>query len=187
MGGFSNILQLLTKRINANKLNKKGIELAVNFLVVLIISVVLFAAGVAIIFKRYYHVSTIHPGAYDPCVDTSEKVCLSQDTFSLQPKELKTVNVHIKNVVGVKIVFNVSLKRNLGKDQSNAPHDDNFNLTIVPLHQQLQINNNDEQEIMIGVRNDFGLKRGLYIVDLNVYLPDGQNYDSTHKITVSIP
>lgn len=169
-----------------NKLNKKGIELAINFIVILILAIVIFTFGVIFVFKLIPHDVSETP-QYNPCENSNEKLCLEKDILELKPKQFESTRLYITNTQGKEMEFRIIAEKNIWIDKSNQVHKEDFNVSIIPIESKVMIKNNEKGELLLGVSSNMLVKSGDYIFNVNVFLPSGEKFTETQKITVRVP
>ena len=101
--------------------SKKGIELAINFIVTFILAIVLFALGIALAVRMLGGGSELTSdviGDFDKRVialscSGSDVVCLAQRAASIERKEMKVLPLAVKNDLGDDTTFIVRAENDL--------------------------------------------------------------------------
>ena len=176
-------------------LKKGAIELSVNFLVIIIISIVIFGFGV-------YFVSKLSATASDLTQMTAseldqkianlvcegyDRVCISTEKKTITKKNFAVFGIKIFNI-GPKQSFTVTVgsTKRIGFDKIEYLAASS-ELTINPTSRPpFEIDQNNEKNIAIGVQVNPSAKPGIYI--LNVEIKVGSNqYVPIQKLYVEVP
>ena len=177
-------------------LRKGAIELSVNFLVIIIISIAVFGFGV-------YFISKLSAAATDLTqMTTSEldqkiaslvcegfdRVCIGTEKKVIQKKKFDVFGIKIFNIEADQYfsVTTSSTKR-IGLDNS-VNSVGSGELSINPENRpQILINQNEEKNIGIGVQVNPSAKSGTYILDVKILQSGGNEYVPTQKLYVQVP
>ena len=163
--------------------DKKAMELSINFLVILIISIVIFGLGVKFISelsKEAKDITTITTDELDRKIGSlicgdSERVCLGIDRKAIKGKDYGTFGLKIINILtppssknGQDFYIIVSSPNPLGykKDKTPITHPP---LIVYPSSRSVFIKQNDETlPIAIGAQVPSDASLGTYILDVEI-------------------
>lgn len=178
-------------------LKKGAIELSVNFLVIIIISIVVFGFGV-------YFISKLSATATDLTqMTTSEldqkiaslvcegfdRVCIGTEKKVIQKKKFDVFGIKIFNV-GSNQFFTVTVSstKRIGFDKIEYSVTSS-ELNINPISRpSFEIDQNEEKNIAVGVQVNPSASPGIYILDVDIRA--GGNYygpANTYKLYVEVP
>ncbi len=168
---------------------KAAIELSMNFLVVIIISLAILAGGISLLYKFIASGKNIIIGIDDQTriqieqlLDDGSVVALPYAAKTLKRGEDFVFGLGVLNIRdGGKLTFSVEVEQDKESKQLNE---------IVPLFDStpfdLEKNQQHTQGILISVPKD--APSGTYIFDVEVF-PEGEDdsYGGVKKITVTVP
>ncbi|MCK5283066.1 MAG: hypothetical protein KAK00_06660 [Nanoarchaeota archaeon] len=183
---------------------KSAIQLSVNFLVIIIISMVVFTFGISFIYNIMRGAESLKDmtlGDIDQRISelmcgTNEKICIEKDTFYLEPKDLKIFTIKILNIEPSveKLEFLISVKNGSYIDSDNnilEPGEYTNNIIVMPESRVEEIRQNEAKHIGVGFQlPKTGVEPGTYIFNLKVY--KGSNefeenlYDRIHKLYIKV-
>jgi len=186
--------------------NKKAIELSLNFIVIIIISIIIFGFGVKFIYNlsskakhiTEYTLSELDERVKDIICGGYDRICVDIDHKTIKRKnhnffELEIVNI-FNNQEFTIIVSPPSDKLGIRKDKTdigpNEPH-----LIINPPVRTITLKKNEERGIVLGVEVPADAVSGTYILNLeiktNIKQPDGSYkynyYVPIQKLYVDVP
>lgn len=183
-------------------LNKKGIELSINFLVILIISLVIFGFGIYFINRLSSEatqladltLNELDQRIGDLICEGSARVCIGIERQVIKRNKLGVFGLKILNLEDAQ-QFEVTVvpSNPIGYDSSNRPipKTGTFRgLEVVPSvytsGRAVAIEKNEEETIGIGIQVPKEAPSGIYI--FNVDIKDGANnpYSKTQKIYVDV-
>ena len=147
--------------------NKKGIELGINFIVILIIAIVVFSFGI-------YFTAQIFSGAKElkenidkdtelqiqDALRSGQKVSVAPTTIELKAGEGKSVGLGIVNLLGCDATFKIFVS------DSNTPELDG-NMAYLYTDTQ-SIKNSDEKVVPIFIQVPGATQPGTYATDIKV-------------------
>jgi hypothetical protein len=165
--------------------NKKGIELSINFLVMIILSLVIFSFGIYFVYKIYFNLPK-PPEMELPICESMEKLCLTKDTLKMETSKLALTKLYVGNMENNEETFNIVFVTDKWIDSRQVMHNEVYQVRILANKDDINILPNEKQEITIGFETETTLEKGTYIVDLNVYRSDGTLYDQTIKIYLEV-
>src|SRR3989344_7314307 len=185
-------------------LNKRGIELSVNFLVVLIISIAVIAFGIRFVYNIVGETKKLEQISGDQldakienliCAD-EDKVCIGKDIKKIPRGKVDVFGLKILNTDfqdgpgGIAQVFIVKIDacqyvKGNSKDSCNIAAKKYINTLpeLSSVGRTLKIKLKEETKIAIAAIVPKDAESGTYIIDVNVYSPDAATkYTSTKKI-----
>ncbi|MBL7056325.1 hypothetical protein ISS07_05410 [Candidatus Woesearchaeota archaeon] len=171
-------------------MNKRGIELSVNFLVTVIISLTIFMFGVKFIYNIASEATELEGLTTDQLDQRiGELLCESTDRICIGI-DRKTIPKGKFDIFGIKIVniqdsqeFEVQITRPdiPGYTKNNNPILED-EIDWKPRNRAVMLDRNQEKEVGIGIEVPKTTKSGTYIFDVRV-VP----YDELHKFYVDVP
>lgn len=197
---------------------KKGVlNLALTFIVIMIIAIVVFSFSVYMIKKFFRHATIIRMG-YDErteqeierLLDDGSRIAIPFDKKTIENGKFETFGIGVLNILNIGPInyFNVSVVFNKAFDKRNVQicdksntascgHPDKWLETVYSSGKvgygvsiAKRIKNNEQEKFLLMVEPK-DAPSGTYIFDLNVtYLNDTTNwlmYDTLHKLYVDIP
>lgn len=185
-------------------LNKKAIELSINFIVILIISIVIFGFGIIFIARLSSQATELEKMTAQDLdskigkivCEGSERVCISSDRKTIKRADIGFFGLKITNVLEPPAgkdgeYFEIGIfppPDSLGfkKDKSPIPITEP-NLLINPTIRTVFIVQNEEQEIGFGVKVPPEAVSGTYILNLEIKTQaDGKPYSAIQKVYVDV-
>jgi hypothetical protein len=197
-------------------MNKRAaFQLSVNFLVIMIISIVVFASSIYLINKFFTQAETIkltYDGRTEKeierLLDDGSRIAIPFDKKTISNGESKTFGIGILNVLntGASNDFDINISFNKAFDNRNNEICTIVNLDTCGYPQtwlqtssgtqglseisiQKTIPNNQQEKFLLGVEVK-GAPKGTYIFDLDVKYNNNTNwidYDTLHKLYVVVP
>lgn len=173
--------------------NKKSIELSLNFIVVIILTLVIFGFGI-------YFISTLSSQATnlaqltwsdldkrisDLACDGSARVCISPSEKEIRRKKYDVFGIKIVNVIN-DMNFEISVSQSptavdkSGNSMPAAP------LNINPKVRTVEIKKNDEKQVGVGIEVPSSAKSGRYIFNAEIKTASGP-YVKTQIFYVDVP
>ncbi|MEK6943726.1 MAG: hypothetical protein AABX00_06715 [Nanoarchaeota archaeon] len=176
---------------------KKGaIELSMNFIVVIIISVVLFGFGIYFISRlaaQATELKDMTSGELDEKIsnlvcETSDRVCIGIDKKTIQKGKFDVFGVKILNILDTQD-FDIRVDHPDGllgykKDKTEIPLD--TPLIINPQERSVKINKNNEQTLGFGIEVPKDATSGTYIFNIEIKV-GGELYTPLLKFYVDVP
>ena len=181
-------------------LNKKAIELSLNFIIIIIMSIVVFGFGIKFIYELASKANTLHDLTLDDLdkrigslvCDGSERACIGIDKKTIKRNKYGVFGLGIINLLDKQdFVIEVSPTSPAGYKKNNEPL--SSSLTIVPTLSIITIDRNAEKNIGIGIEAPASAESGTYIFNVNIYISNPppalgrQKYVATQKIYVEVP
>ncbi|MEK6808265.1 MAG: hypothetical protein AABY14_01105 [Nanoarchaeota archaeon] len=167
------------------KLNKKAIELSVNFIVVLIISIVVFSMGIFFV-KKIFEGSEKTQQSYferydrevqDLLCNSKDIICIPKDTIDYSKKQSPFYGIVISNILGEEYNFNLVVNFSKAYNPDNSVLCDTNSegscgdpsqwLTTGYDTNPIIIKNNEQAKKAIAL-DVKGAKTGTYVFDVRV-------------------
>ena len=176
-------------------MNKRSVELSLNFLVVIIISIVLFGLGISFISRLSSQATDLKDRTIEDLdimignllCEGSERVCIGIDTKTIRRASFDVFGLKIVNILDSQN-FDVTISRPTPSGYTKDAKDiTNDNLFVNPQSRSLFIQKNDEKSMGIGIQVPAEAVPGRYIFNVQIYTQDGQQYTSIQKIYVDVP
>lgn len=178
-------------------MDKKGLELSINFIVIIIVSIIVFFFGVQFIYQLGSEATKLQSMTVEEldrkignlACEGSERVCLGFDKKEIKRGKLGVFSLRIINILDSQnfdiIVSRPSPSGYTKKGTAIAPAEDKLNW--MPRSRTVYISKNEEKNMAIGVEVPKDAKSGKYIFDVDVRIESGETYNSLHKIYVEVP
>ena len=182
-------------------MRKKGMELSINFIVILIISIVVFGFGIKIlsgIFEGAENMEDItqkkiNAHLINIMCDSSERICVAPATIEVRPHDSGYFTIGILNTYDDETTFYIGVEQS-SNDEIPTIYEDYWLLG----EDFVKINPNEQKKVGLGVLVPGGTKKGTYV--LNVYVCKGLSscdkdshndpdfgYGTTQKLYVVVP
>ncbi len=179
------------------KYNKRGIELSINFMVVLILAIVIFGFGIRFIYSLSSQAielkdltsKELDARVADLLCSSSQKVCIGTDKKIIAKGKFDVFGIKILNVGEAQALEIQIAKPNPSgytKQNSPIPSSDN-SLSAAPAERSESFARNEERKFGIGIDVPATATSGTYIFDVKVLKSDGTPYASTQKLYVEVP
>ena len=177
-------------------MNKKAFELSINFIVLLILSIVIFGFGIKFVYDLMHQageLSNMTQKQIDAQIenilcDSSERICIGTSTKEIRPNKVGVFTIGILNI-GDGADFYIDVEES---DSGGIPYTGE---TYWMLKNEVTIKPNEQKKVGIAVQVPGGTPKGTYV--LNVYVcrdesisceEDSDNrYSTTQKIYVVVP
>lgn len=161
-------------------------ELSINFIVILFLSLTVFFFGSKFIYDLSSQAVTLEGMSSDQLddkiqdllCDSNDRVCIGEDRMKIKRGDLGVFGIKITNVLPQEKFFEVNVSRPSrgGYDRENNPiHDDN--LKWMPQSRGFSLDRNAERSIAIGVEVPKDAVIGTYVFDVKI-----QPYDELYKL-----
>jgi hypothetical protein len=190
-------------------MNKRGaIELSLNFIVIIIISIVLFAFGVGFIYNLASKASDITDFTLDDLdkkignlvCEGFDRVCIGEERKTIEKKDFDVFGIKILNILDEDrfIIFVENTgpagAKILGYDKQNNPMPvgSSPQLIVVPSYgvlgaRDITILKNQERNFAVAVQVPADAKAGTYILDVIIQTESGQDYVPVQKLYIDVP
>ena len=180
-------------------MNKKAFELSINFIVILILSIVIFGFGIKFTYDIMYKASEIkditmkeiEAHLEDILCDSSERLCIGISAKEIRPNKPGFFTLGILNI-GDESEFYIDVEA--GKAYDKYDNEISNPLSWL-LENKLTINSNEQEKVGIAVQVPGGTDKGTYV--LNVYVCRNESfscekdstkrYGATQKLYVVVP
>ncbi|MBI2558397.1 hypothetical protein HYW20_03665 [Candidatus Woesearchaeota archaeon] len=176
-------------------LYKKSVELSLNFMVILIISIVLFGFGIKFISdlsSSAKDITDMTTEELDEQISSlicegSDRVCIGQDRRTIKRGDFGVFGLKIMNVLDSRS-FDVTITPAdpIGYKKDKTPiSPPSPLLTINPSSRSINIEKNEERSLGIGIQVPPNAVSGTYILDIDIL--NGGNTYSKQKFYVDVP
>ena len=175
--------------------DKRAIELSLNFIVILIISIIIFGFGIRFISQlssQATELQEITTAELDERIgnlicEGSDRVCVGIGR--------KTIRRTIFDIFGLKIVnilesqnFDISVERPTPSGYTISKEEiQTDDLIWNPKQRSVFIEKNEEKNLGIGVQVPANIVSGTYIFDVKIQTADGKSYSNIQKLYVDVP
>ena len=171
--------------------SKKSIELSLNFIIVIIISITIFGFGVLFISRLSSsatdltklttsqldeQISNIACGGY-------ERVCISPEKKEIQREKFGVFGIKLFNIKSTEN-FEISIIPSTALNKNGLPITNS--LTIKPHSRQVDIKQNEEKIVGIGIGVPSNAPSGTYTFDVNIK-NNNEKYVPVQKLVVDVP
>ena len=176
-------------------INKRAIELSLNFIVILIISIVIFGFGVRFISKlssQATELQEITTSELDERIgnlvcEGSDRVCVGIDRRTIRRTKFDVFGLKIINILDTQ-GFDITVARPVPSGYTkNKAEIQSDNLIWNPKSRTVFIEKNEEKNLGIGVQVPANAVSGTYIFDVKIQAQDGKAYSQVQKLYVDVP
>lgn len=176
-------------------MDKKGIELSLNFLVILIISIVLFGFGVKFISRLSSEATQLQDltlGELDERIgnlvcEGSDRVCIGIDRKTIKRAKFDVFGLKIINILDSQN-FDVTVTRPTPSGYTKTKQEIQAdNLVWNPKSRSIFIEKNEEKTVGIGIQVPANAVSGTYIFNVDIKISDGKPYSAAQKLYVDVP
>lgn len=176
-------------------MDKKGLELSINFIVIIIISLIIFFFGARYIYKLGSEATTLQSMTVEEldrrisnlACEGSEKVCFGFDKKIIKRGKLGIFSLRIINILDSQnfdVIVTRPSPRGYTKDGTAITNDD---LIVKPASRSTYIKENEEKDLAIGVEvPKQNVLSGTYIFDVKIE-PYYSLDNTLYKIYVEVP
>ena len=174
---------------------KRGIELSMNFIVVLIISIVVFAFGIRFIYKLVSDTNDFAGMTFDQLDDaisslicgSSDRVCITGDQKEVRRDQIAVFGIKIMNVLDSQN-FNIIVTRpSPGGYTKNNKEIFGDKIDWKPKIRSVYIASNEEMKVGVGIYVPKTAVSGDYIFNVDIRSQDGSPYSNMQKFYVNMP
>ena len=175
---------------------KKAIELSLNFIIIIIISLVIFSFGIVFIsnlFSKADDLSKVTLDKLDESISSlvcegSERVCIGTERKVIPKKKFDVFGIKLLNILDTQD-FEIAVTRpnppGYRKNKNPIlPNEDTLTWKARPL---VNIQKNEEAKVGIGIQVPEDAIAGTYIFNVEIKSADGQLYVSIQKLYVEVP
>lgn len=176
-------------------LNRKAIELSLNFIIILILSIIIFGFGIRFISKlstQAIELQDVTTSELDERIgnlvcEGSDRVCVGIDRKTIRRTKFDVFGLKIINILeSQNFDITVSRPSPSGYTKNKQPIDVD-NLVWNPKARSVFIEKNEEKNLGIGVQVPANAVSGTYIFNVIIQTSDGKPYSSTQKLYVDVP
>lgn len=178
--------------------DKKAMELSLNFIVILIISLVIFGFGITFISKISSQARDITQLTFDELdqeigdviCEGSDRVCIGVDRKTISRKKYGFFGLKIFNILSAQD-FDITVA------PSNPSGFTKGKIPIIcppckpplinPPSRSVRISQNKEAVIGVGIQVPSDAVSGTYIFNVEIKTADGDLYTQTQKLYVNVP
>ena len=176
-------------------MNKKGIELPLNFLVILIISIVIFGFGIMFISRlssqatelQDISLSELDERIGNLICEGSDRVCIGVERKTIRRNSFDIFGLKIVNILDSQnfdIVITRPTPSGYAKNKAEIQTD---NIVWNPKERSIFIEKNEEKSLGMGIQVPANTVSGTYIFNIDIKGKDGKPYSRTQKIYVDVP
>ncbi len=174
---------------------RKAMELSLNFIVILIISIVIFGFGIKFISTLSSKATELHELTLEDldekigslACEGSERVCVSTDGKTIQKADFDFFGVKIINILDSQ-EFDITVSRPSPSGYTKTKADImSDGLVAKPQSRAVFIGKNEEKDIGIGIEVPANAVSGTYIFNVNIRAQDGNPYSNVQKLYVNVP
>jgi len=169
-------------------MNKKAIELSVNFIVIIIISMVVFGMGLFFANKLFKEAENIKQSLDESSerqiialLDSGQRLVMPIDNKVVEKGESYVFGLGVLNILGGTRVFEVTLSSSLYIDQQGRTQNPpSISLEFIEF-QRRDVKNNERIVFPLVVRVPRKAPAGTYVINVDV-----SQYEETLQITVRV-
>ena len=189
--------------------NKSAVELSVNFLVIIILSITIFGFGIKFvydIFDKAIDLQKMTEKELDDQIgemncQPTEMICLPKDMINMRLGQLEIIGIRILNMdralPEINFITKVELVKFISKDGTTVkepgPTDwaDYDVIEVYPNSREDLILQNKEKKLAIGFQvPKNNVPKGTYVFDISVWKENNLTplnlYDGTHKVRIIV-
>jgi len=172
--------------------DKRGIELSVNMLVAIIISLVILGLGVSFLFKLMDKAEYIYEDLdertnqeLDRLISMGQKVSLPYNKVNLYGGEVHIFGLGIKNIAYEdKFKISVDPSKFIDKENNEIVIDSTKWFKYIPGPYNLK--ENEHEKVLLGVSIPKETPKGRYTFDVKINRDSGPLYGNKQKIDITI-
>lgn len=175
--------------------NRNAIELSLNFIIILILSIIIFGFGVRFISKlssQAIELQDVTTAELDERIgnlvcEGSDRVCIGIDRKTIRRTKFDVFGLKIINILDSQnfdIIVSRPTPSGYTKTKQGIPSD---NLIWNPKARSVFIEKNEEKNLGIGIQVPANAVSGTYIFDVKIQTADSKPYSATQKLYVDVP
>jgi hypothetical protein len=172
-------------------MNKKALELSINFIVMLIITIVVFSLGI-IFLRNIFTIADDTEAQFtaqmerelEDAMFRGERVAIPINYAEMRVGDTKTFGLGILNQLGEEKQFEVNIEFDTSVPDSLQDTSE-WTFEELPTDGYFNIKNNEFEKIALLFKVPGGTSPGTYIFNVNVYYDDTK-YDTTHQIRIKV-
>ena len=174
---------------------KKAVELSLNFIVILIISIIIFSFGVRFISKlssqatelQDITISELDERIGSLICEGSDRVCVGVDRKTIKRTKFDVFGLKILNILDSQL-FAITVSRPTPSGYTrNRQEIQSDSLAWNPKARDIFIEKNEEKNLGIGVQVPANAVSGTYIFNVEIKSADGKLYSNIQKFYVDVP
>lgn len=174
---------------------KKAIELSLNFIVILIISIIIFGFGIRFISKlssQATELQEITTAELDERIgnlvcEGSDRVCVGIDRKTIKRTKFDIFGLKIVNILESQN-FDITVERPTPGGYTITKEDIPTDSIIWnPRQRSVFIEKNEEKSLGIGVQVPASIVSGTYIFNVRIQTENGKPYSNIQKLYVDVP
>jgi hypothetical protein len=190
-------------------MNKKAFAVSVNFVIILILSIIVFTIGIYIV-NRFFDFAKeeklrwddLTRREIDAALDSGDRIAIPRYKQTVANGEFASFGVGILNVLQgppkefrVRIDFALASTNDIeicnAASAATCGNPDSWLRTVydeeAPIEFTLQIKNNEKKEFLVGF-DVIGAPKGTYIYNVDIDYKDGvwKDYDNLYKLYVDV-
>jgi len=170
-------------------MNKSGIELSVNFLVIVIISLVILSSGILIV-RQYFSTAEDIKMQLDEQTERQIEASLDQGKMISIPFKRKTIQrgesdmigIGVLNVNDIQMTFNIDVSLSSAYDKNKDPIENLEEDIDIRYEKSLELDSKEKKIIPVRIFIPEQIPSGNYIFDVEV-----SPYERISKIYVIVP
>ena len=179
---------------------KKAIELSMNFIIVLIISIIIFGFGIRFIATLFSNANDLQKMTVEDIDDQvkslvcegADRVCIGQDRKVIKRSSFDFFDIRVQNILDSQgFVVSVSASDPVGYNKDNQPIQLTAafkGLSVVPEKRPAEvISKNTNKVFGVGISVPVNALSGTYILKVEIKTEDGTPYSQIHKLYVVVP
>lgn len=175
--------------------SKKAIELSLNFIIIIILSIIIFGFGIRFISKlssQAIELQEVTTSELDERIgnlvcEGSDRVCVGIDRKTVRRTKFDVFGLKIINILDSQS-FDITVSRPSpsGYTRNKQPIQSD-QLVWNPKSRSVFIEKNEEKNLGIGIQVPANAVSGTYIFDVKIQTADGKPYSATQKLYVDVP
>ncbi len=174
---------------------KKAVELSLNFIIILIISIIIFSFGVRFISRlssEAIDITKITEKELDEKIgdlicEGSDRVCVGVDRKTIKRTKFDAFGLKILNILDSQL-FTITVTRPTPSGYTkNRQAIQSDSLAWNPKARDVFIEKNEEKNLGIGVQVPASAVSGTYIFNVEIKSADGKLYSNVQKMYVDVP
>lgn len=175
--------------------SKKAIELSLNFIIIIILSIIIFGFGIRFISKlssQAIELQEVTTSELDERIgnlvcEGSDRVCVGIDRKTVRRTKFDVFGLKIINILDSQS-FDITVSRPSpsGYTRNKQPIQSD-QLVWNPKSRSVFIEKNEEKNLGIGIQVPASAVSGTYIFDVKIQSADGKPYSATQKLYVDVP
>ncbi len=175
--------------------NKKGIELSINFIVILILSIVIFGFGIVFLRNMFIEIGTIKQVTDEDfkanienlLCDSSERICIGTNRREIRRNKVGFFTLGIRNTYPENKNFYINVEQD--EDFGDADLS-----TLIHNQGKISLNPNEHEQVGIAVGVQGSAGKGTYVLNVYVCIDEDSSceedsdkrYGTTKKIYVVV-